>query len=47
MNIMFLILTPFPTFPHGGRSATNPFPLGGNRKGGEEPDNTFSQPSTI
>jgi len=44
---MLLIFTLFPTFHHRGRSRTNPFPLGGNRKRGEQPDNTFTQPSTI
>jgi hypothetical protein len=29
--------TPFPTFPHGGRS--NPFPFGGNKKGGKNEEN--------
>jgi hypothetical protein len=31
------MITPFPTFPHGGRS--NPFPRGGNKKGGKNEEN--------
>ena len=29
-----ILITPFPAFPHGGRSKNQPFPLGGNGKGG-------------
>ena len=31
------MITPFPTFPHGGRS--DHFPLGGNKKGGKNEQN--------
>jgi hypothetical protein len=32
--MILLLLTPFPTFPQGGRSYH--FPLGGNKKGGKK-----------
>jgi len=31
----FYPITPFPAFPHGGRSKENLFPPGGNKKGGK------------
>jgi hypothetical protein len=31
---MNLLMTPYPTFPQGGRRKINLFPLGGNKKGG-------------
>ncbi len=33
--LYYVVHTPFPTFPHGGRGKQNPFPLGETGKGGK------------